>query len=301
MSTTTGSNRSFADSFGEKSKTAVSRYDLVSGFLVAAVVLLGFIVGLMALLFFLNMEWEKKPTAEMFVFDDLAGFENPEGIAEDFEEPGVEELADVEEPQLADALEMVTDAVSTTRAALEAVDGTAAQMGTGKGLGDKRQSGAGGGGTGKGNPFEKWVVQYSTKSKSQYASQLDYFGVEIGSLSKTSSLIEYASKLTGAKPVLKKGTRKDEKRVLFKKPDNSPLTRWDKQFLTKAGAQTNNRLILNFYPEKTKQLLLARQKARLQKDQKQFDDVKRCVFIVQSTGGKFDFMIPPGSAGITYY
>lgn len=294
MSSAAGNPRSFSDAFGNESKTAVSKYDIVSGFLLASVGLVGFIVGLLVLLFLLNMEWEKEIEPEMFVFEDLAGFENPEGVAEDFEEPGVEELAEVPEPQLADALEAVTDAVSTTRAAIEAVDGTAAQMGTGSGLGDKRSSGLGGGGTGTSNPAEKWVVQYKTERKDEYAKQLDYFGVEIGSLSKSSSLIEYASKLSASKPTYRSGTRKDEqaqKRVFFKKPDNSPVTRWDKQFLEAAGASTANRLILNFYPQKTQAMLLNLEKAKLQQDQKQFDDVKRIIFRVSNSGGKYVYSV----------
>jgi hypothetical protein len=285
MSTTLSPTRKLSEAFGKESKTAVSKYDIVSGFLVAAVGLVGFITGLLFLLFLLNMEWDKQPQAEMFIFEDLAGFENPEGIAEDFEEPGVEELADVVEPQLADALEMVTDAVSTTRAAIEAVDGTAAQMGTGKGLGDRRQSGLGGGGTGKGNPAEHWIVKYSTSSKEAYAAQLDYFKIEIGSLSKDTSLIEYAGNVSAAKPAYRQGTRKDEKRVYFKKPNNHPVLRWDKALLQAAGAQISNRYIFTFYPPATFKQLFDLEKAALLQAKKQMDDVKRTVFTVTRGGG----------------
>ena len=298
MSSSLSPGQKLSDAFGKESKTAVSQYDLVSGFLIASVGLVGFITGLLFLLFLLNMEWDKQPDAEMFVFEDLAGFENPEGIAEDFEEPGVEELADVEEPQLADALEMVTDAVSTTRAAIEAVDGTAAQMGTGKGLGDKRQSGLGGGGTGKGNPAEHWVVKYSTSSKEAYGAQLDFFGIEVGSLSKDTSLIEYANKVSAGKPSYRKGTRKDEKRVYFKKPNNHPVLRWDKAFLQAAGAQTSNRYVFTFYPPATFKKLFDLEKAALNKAGKQMTDVKRTVFTVGArSGGGYEYKLNT----ITYF
>ena len=294
MSATISQGRKLSDAFGKESKTAVSRYDLVSGFLVAAVGLVGFITGLLALLIFLNMEWDKEVEAEMFIFEDLAGFENPEGIAEDFEEPGVEELAEVEEPQLADALEMVTDAVSTTRAAIEAVDGTAAQMGQGKGLGDKRQSGLGGGGTGKGNPAEHWVVKYSTTSKEAYAAQLDYFKIEIGALSKQTTGVQYAYNLSASKPSFREGTRREEKRVYFKKPNNHPVLRWDKQLLEAAGASTANKYIFTFYPMATFQKLYNLEKAQLQRDGKQLTDVKRVTFTVEGKkGGGFEYKMQP--------
>lgn len=285
MSTTLTPGHKLSDAFGKESKTAVSKYDLVSGFLIAAVTLVGFITGLLFLLVLLNMEWDKKPEPELFVFEDLEGFENPEGVAEDFEEPGVEELADVEEPQLADALEMVTDAVSTTRAAIEAVDGTAAQMGTGKGLGDRRQSGPGGGGGGGGNPAEHWVVKYSTSSKEAYAAQLDYFKIEVGSLSKETSLIEYAYNVSAAKPSYRKGTRSEEKRVFFKKPNNHPVLRWDKAFLQAVNAETTNRYIFTFYPPATVKKLYDLEKAALIKEGKQIADVKRTIFSVTAAGG----------------
>ena len=291
MSATIDSGRKFSDALGEESRTAVSRYDLVSGFLVAAVGLVGFITALLALLIFLNMEWDKETKAPMFVFEDLAGFENPEGIAEDFEEPGVEELSEVEEPQLADALEMVTDAVSTTRAAIEAVDRTAEKMGQGKGLGDRRQSGLGGGGKGAGNPAEHWLVRYSTDSKEAYAAQLDFFKIEIGSLSKDTSLIEYAASLSAAKPNYRKGTRKDEKRVYFKKQNNHPVLRWDKALLQAAGAQTTNRYIFTFYPSATFQKLYQLEKAALLRDKKQMSDVQRTTFVVEPAGGGYQYKL----------
>ena len=68
MSTTIPQDRKLSDAFGETSKTAVSQYDLVSGFLIAAVGLVGFVTGLLFLLFLLNMEGKKKPETEMFIF-----------------------------------------------------------------------------------------------------------------------------------------------------------------------------------------------------------------------------------------
>lgn len=292
MSATVPQDRKFSDALGNESRTAVSRYDVVSGFLVASVGLVGFITALLALLIFLNMEWDKEVKAPMFIFEDLAGFENPEGIAEDFEEPGVEELSEVEEPQLADALEMVTDAVSTTRAAIEAVDGTAEKMGQGKGLGDKRQSGLGGGGKGTGNPAEHWIVKYSTSSKEAYAAQLDFFKIEIGALSRDTNLVEYAANVSAAKPTYRKGTRKDEKRVYFKKPNNHPVLRWDIAFLQAAGAQTSNRYIFTFYPSATFQKLYQLEKQALLRDQKQMSDVQRTTFTVESaSGGGFQYKL----------
>ena len=51
MSTTISQDRKLSDAFGKKSKTAVSKYDLVSGFLMAAVGLVSFVTGLLFLLF----------------------------------------------------------------------------------------------------------------------------------------------------------------------------------------------------------------------------------------------------------
>lgn len=276
-------NKNYSDAFGEESRVAVTRYDQVSGFLIAAVGLAGITTGLMALLIFLNMNWDRSFPSPMFVFEEFPGVKKPEGIAEDFREPGVEELAETDEPQLADALEMVTNAVSTRRAAIEKIDGTSDKSGPGDGLGDRRKTGIGDNGPAARNPAQHWVIRYSTSSKESYAAQLDFFKIEIGSVSKNTAAIEYVSKVSAPRPIYKKGVRKEEKRVYFKKPAKHPVLIWDKSFLEAVGATTDDRYILTFYPDGTIEKLAALEKKALERDKKKSVDVKRTVFTVEQT------------------
>ena len=182
--------------------------------------------------------------------------------------------------------------MSTVRAAIETVDGPAAKIGPGTGQGDRRTKGLGPGGEGKENPAEHWIVKYSTDSKEDYAAQLDFFKIEVGSLSKKSALIEYASKLSQKKPVYRKSTRKEEKRVYFKKPNKHPVLRWDKAFLKSAGAEITDRYIFTFYPTDTiKKLKLLEEKA-LARDKKDMSDVQKTVFtVVPSKSGGYEYKL----------
>jgi len=77
---------------------------------------------------------------------DEVGEEKPKGEADDAEDPGVEEFPEVETAQLANALEAVSNSVSSVQGALEKRSGTASQMGKGSGFGSRDGGGNGGDG-----------------------------------------------------------------------------------------------------------------------------------------------------------
>ena len=98
-------------------ETKVSSYDRVSSMLVALVMLCGLAATLMFVMWLArNISFDKSLPIIAAPFEPVGTGEFAEGIAEEFEEPGVEELADVPEPQLADAVESLTDAVSSVAA-----------------------------------------------------------------------------------------------------------------------------------------------------------------------------------------
>ena len=74
---------------------------------------------------------------EVFLVEDEPGTTNPEGTARDINEPGIEELTDIIEPDITETLAAVTEAVSSVAASLDAVDGVMATRG--KGAGDNRK------------------------------------------------------------------------------------------------------------------------------------------------------------------
>ena len=152
-------------------ETKVSPFDIFYSAMIALVVIIGFFA---LLLFFVWLSTYiirgPRPTKVIPINDLMGRGDHAQGSARDIEEPGVEELPDVQEPQLADALEAMTDAISSQQASMEAHDGNAEQMGKGSGAGDSRAAGPGG----EGNldvipPWERWEIKYSTKSVDDYA------------------------------------------------------------------------------------------------------------------------------------
>ncbi|MEZ6106309.1 MAG: hypothetical protein R3B96_09390 [Pirellulaceae bacterium] len=157
-------------------ETAISFYDQVSGLISAGVFFLAFIVAVLFLLWLSVMASRARiNTAVEVVGPELGEDEKPEGEADDIEEPG-SEFPEVETPQLADALEALSSAVSNIAASDREVDGSAEAMGAGRGLGSRDGGGVGNGGRG---PWERWEIRYTTASRDAYAQQLDGLGIEL--------------------------------------------------------------------------------------------------------------------------
>ena len=93
----------------------VSAHDLVSSWLVALLIVIGFAVTILFLLWLTTRVYVQQRPVPVDVLDDPGGSDNF-GVGEDLEPPGVEELPDVEEPQIAETIQAVTDAVSSVAA-----------------------------------------------------------------------------------------------------------------------------------------------------------------------------------------
>ena len=100
-------------------ETNVSAYDQLNGALISCIILVGFLVTVLFLLWVTSVYDFSKKAAVSLEYLEPFGNEKPEGFEDDVMEPGVEEFPEVETPQLKDALEAVTDAVSSIRANLE--------------------------------------------------------------------------------------------------------------------------------------------------------------------------------------
>ena len=265
-------------------------YDKVSSFLVASLILAGFATVLLLILYLSQLDWSRAK-APVYELPKLAGNQsNPEGIAEDIEEPGVEELPDVAEPQLADAVEAVTSDPSSQRAAYEAVDGNMSEMGTGKGLGDWRQSGPGDGGTADYIPdWERWNIRYSSANVNEYAQQLEYFGIELGAASPKANSINYVSQFA-TNPVRRTGTRREDKRIFFRYNKKSLLAKWDADIMTRCGVSIREKFLLQFYPEQTRAELFRLEGIAL--NGKSLTKVLKTTFGVRPNGsGGFEYFV----------
>lgn len=269
-------------------QTVVSNYEQVSGGLTAGVIITGLLAGVLFLLWYSLLKVDRMvPTA---IDPAFAGeTSNPEGVAEDIEEPGVEEFPEVQEPQLAEALESV-DVASTVRAN-DSVGGDAPAMGTGSGLGDKRAQGIGTGGTDKNEPWKRWELRYKVSTLTEYAKQLDFFKIELAGVQKVGDNIAYLTNIAAASPKVRSGSRKTEKRIYFSHTI-AQLRKWDLNLLQKANVTNlGDRLPMQFYPADVIQQLYSLENAQLTKDNRKVPDIKRTVFNVEGSEGNYRFVL----------
>ncbi len=267
--------------------TEVSQYERVSGGLSAGVIILGLLA---AVLFFLwySLLKSNRMTVTALAPTFAGDTSNPEGVAEDIEEPGVEEFPEVQEPQLAEALEAV-DVASTVRAN-DSEAGDATQMGTGKGLGDRRTQGFGNGGTDVNEPWKRWQINYSLTTVSDYAKQLDHFKIELGGVEKTGDNIAYVTNVASSKNV-RTGSKRTEKRIYFSHTIPK-LREWDKRLLQQANiTNVGERIPVQFYPIEIINQLYAMENAKLQQDNRKIPNIKNTVYTVEGSEGNYRFTL----------
>jgi hypothetical protein len=265
-------------------ETKVSQYERVSGGLAAGVIIMGLLAAVMFFIWY-SMLKQARSIPDSFVA--FAGENmNPEGVAEDVEEPGVEEFPEVQEPQLAEALESV-DVISTVRAN-DSVGGDATQMGTGKGLGDRRSKGIGGGGDAVNKPWERWQILYSVSTMGEYAQQLDFFKIELGGAERVGDNIVYLTNVSGT-PNVKAGAKRLEQRMYFSHTIPQ-LRNWDINLLRAANvANAAERIPVQFYPTDIINRLGQLESEQIQRDNKRIEDIKSTVFNVVGNPGNYRF------------
>lgn len=271
-------------------ETGVSSYDRLNAGLVASILIVGFLVSTLFLIWLTtayDFTSQKAPLAiEKF---DEAGDEKPEGVADDVLEPGVEEFPEVETPQLANALEAVTDAVSSVRASLEERSGDAAQMGRGAGLGS-REGGPGSGG-GAVPEYKRWIIQYEADSLKTYANQLEFFNIDIGILHKTNKKIWRVSNPSSS-PSLSNSSRDAEAKTLRFMHKQQKMIRWDQTIAKRAGAQLDNAITCQFYPESTRQVIRAAEAQALQEAGRTVPDLRNTILKLEAAAsGGYQFTV----------
>ncbi len=208
------------------------------------------------------------------------------GLKRDLEPPGVEEIPDLVEPQLADTLSALTSAVAAKAALLSDEDiDSPDDIGHGRGLGDSRRAGVGGEGADGEEPQRE--IRFQPDNLAQYTRWLDYFGIELGVLGRDNK-IYYAYNFAHDTPDVRVGEPIDERRLYM----NSALGEFaslDRRLAEKAGIADRGRIILQFFPPKTQAILfgLERQAAGGRPP----TSIRRTVFRVTPKGDEFEFSV----------
>ncbi len=267
-------------------ETKVSSYDRLNAFLLAVLILLGMFT---AILFMLWMDLKSRPliVAPDVVFEiGDPGEDKPEGVADDVLEPGVEEFPEVETPQLADALLAVTSAVSSIQARNENVDGNAAEMGRGRGLGSKD-----GGGTG-GNGRVSWDVNLEARDRGSYAKQLSFFKIEITAINELNNNVYRLADPAGAKRLTQssKGAEKTAKTKVF--AHKSPrLQEWDKDLLRQVGRDPDGYIVGQIYPQELIQALRNLELAHVAQQKRGVEEIRSTSFKIVEDGSGYKFEV----------
>lgn len=148
-----------------------------------------------------------------------------------------------------------------------------------------------GAGPGKGRGFPRemrWFVKFTERGTlDEYASQLEFFGIELGALMPDGKLL-LVSKLNSPKPAVRTVTNgQDEKRLYFTWKGGTRKG-VDLEILKKAGVDATNALVMHFYPPQTEnQLAVLEQQYKNRKSHQ----IKRTYFSVRAAKAGFEFII----------
>lgn len=273
----------------QKVETNVSSYDLLNAFLLSAIMMFGAFATILFLIWYTSLKRESPPVVVVETpFSEDSGDSKPEGVADDELEPGVEDFPEIETPQLAMALEAVTDAVSAVRANTDAVSGDALLQGRGGGAGSRE---GGGSGSGTGIPeYKRWVINYESTDIDQYADQLSFFNIDIGVVKSDSNAI-FRVRDPGNNAQLINSNREQEQKTLRFSHKQRRMKRWDQVIGKRAGANTDSSLLCQFYPESTRQIIRQVEAEALAEKGRKLSDVRQTILKVQPTGDGFEFVV----------
>jgi hypothetical protein len=274
----------------EPEKLDVSAQDRASSMVVSMLVILGLIVFIMFAIW-LSSRLPYNIPAKVTIVEELGGGgggNGTPGAEQQLEEVSPEEVKDLQEVNVEQTLQAVTDAVSTQAVNLDAVEGGGTGFGTGQGTGTGDGRGEGPGGIGTAKQLPDWEVRFNATTIELYAAQLDFFGIELGALGGGKTTVDYASKLSQPNPVTRSAPGDAEKRryLVWRK---GPLAAADKALLGKASIDTTGRIILQFLPPDVE-----RQMAQLEAERakgKKLAEIRRTVFGVKGSEGKYEFVV----------
>ena len=269
-------------------ETKTSRYDRLNAVLIACIFLFGFLFAVLFLIWFTSVfDFSRRVAGPLVVAND-PGDSKPEGVADDVLEPGVEEFPETEIPQLANALEAVTDAVSSVRASLEKRSGDAAIMGAGRGYGS-REGGPGTGGDGI-PEYKRWIINYEADDIGVYAKQLSFFGIDIGVIHQTKNDIWRVQDVGSGGSKLKTSRERENKTLRFTH-EKMKMKRWDQELCKRAGVDLSNTVQAQFYPEQTRAIIRGVEAAALEGTGRTLNQVKNTILKVVPGGNGYQFVV----------
>jgi len=268
-----------------------TKFDSVSSMLFAVLVLVGVCAFMLFIIWWDSRVYIPVKTLAMIIENPAGRGENAEGFERDFEPPGAEEVEALAEPTMADTIAAVTDAVSSVAASLDTTNTNSASSTTGTGKGDSRPPGPEGEGEDIVPRSERWQLNFTAKSASNYAQQLDFYKIELAALGGTIQGVDYASQLSGT-PKIRHGDSATEKRLYFMWTTESPLKRFDQQLLQKAGVPLSGRQMLKFLEPGLENLLANIElEFSTKAGHPSVTEIAKTIFESRPGGGGYEFVV----------
>ena len=225
--------------------------------------------------------------------NETLNIESPEEVSDEVKQQdevteisNMMEVADVAADRLDFALEG-NQAVQTGEKVQSAQTGLDERNGSATGTGNRRPLGFGPGNGGGVAAELRWFIRFADGSSlSEYAKQLDFFGIELGAI-MPDSRIAYITGLAGT-PKVRYGTSgKDEKR-LYMKWEGGERRKADEKLFQKAGITVGRNVIFHFYPQQTEQLLVTMETAFAKRNLR---EIRRTYFVVNSKANGYEFQV----------
>jgi hypothetical protein len=289
MSTASKTETDLPQAVGTKT-LRTQKVDIVASLLMSLLVIIGMVVFLLFVMW-LTTTFTWKAGDIKIEEERVAGRgDHAEGFERDIEPPGAEEVEELTEPTLAETLEAVTEAASSVAAAIDSIDSNAVASTAGTGRGDSRPPGPLGEGDDIVPRFERWDLKFQAKDVKSYATQLDYYKIELGCIGR-SPLVDYASDFSGT-PQKRAGKGGEEKRLYFMWRTEGPLVAFDRQLLGNAGVATQGRQILKFIPKELEDSLAqAEMKFAISKGHSKVKEIAKTVFESQPSSSGYEFVV----------
>jgi hypothetical protein len=268
----------------------VSRYDQVASLLISLLIIIGFAVAIMFIIWLTaTLVFRPRAVPVKLVENNAGRGDHAEGFERDLEAPGMEEMPELAEPQLEAALEAVTEAVSTVAASMDILSTTSTVTSRGEhGRGDSRPPGPLGEGDDIIPRWERWEIRWISTGITPYARQLDFFKIELAAAGGKPN-VEYAFNLTKGRPDTRVGAPREDKRIYMTWRGDSPLRGFDIALLGRAGIATSNRLVMQFLPEEVEDRL-----AWIEKENsggRSVTEYLKTVFGVEGVRGGYEFEV----------
>lgn len=256
--------------------------------------MISFVIGLVLIVFAIIVWWastvperheflvpmemiEISGGAEDGAPDETLLIESPEDPVDD---PVEEEITDI-----VDNVVELSDQV-TTQAEQVQVTETEGTPGSADGTG-RRGLGSGPGEGGIPNE-QRWFIRYADDvSLSEYAKQLDFFGVELGALLPSGELV-YLNNLSNSAPTKRVSSSGRDEQRLYMTWQGGSRKAADEKLFERAGVNLSGAIMFHFYPKQTEQLLLTQEH---QYANRKASEIRRTYFVAVKEGSGYGFVV----------